>query len=103
MLRPAVTAPARPEGEARPRLSHSSWAGAEKGSAAAGWGDSNSSPPPAGVPGCGLMALLTWSSARPLLTADARNAPQATERACTYRVEVASAQPQRLVLQPHLA
>jgi hypothetical protein len=31
-----------------------------------GVGDSNSGPPPEGVPGCGLMALLTWRSARPL-------------------------------------
>jgi hypothetical protein len=41
------------------------------------------------------MVLLTWSSASPLLTADARSAPQATERVCTYRVpDVAWAQPQ---------
>jgi hypothetical protein len=50
-----------------------------------------------GLPGCGLTAPLTWCSAGPLVTADARSAPQAAQRPCTYRVpKVASAQLQRL-------
>jgi hypothetical protein len=55
-----------------------------------GWGDSNSGPPPEGVPGGGCAGSLTCGSFALVVTAGARCTPLPANSACIQRVPLAS-------------
>jgi hypothetical protein len=55
-------------------------------SAAIGWRDSNSAPPPQVLPARSRIAAVTCDSSQPVVTAGARWAPLAAGRVCTQRV-----------------
>ena len=59
----------------------------------AGWGDSNSGPPPAVLPVHGHILVFTCSFSQPVVTAGARWAPLAAGRVCTRGVPLASVWP----------
>ncbi len=94
--------PARPEGEAV-LGDHRLVGKSPEDSRAAGWGDSNSGPPPGALPGGGGVGGLTCGSLARVVTAGARCAPPsaATHVPTVYRRASVSSGRRRSVLVLH--